>query len=997
VRLVVIGVVFCLSAVAPVGAQSKTPLAILRSDASREAKVEACRRLAVTGDASAVPVLAGLLCDPEMSHMARYALEPIPGPAADKALRDALAAAGGDVLVGVMSSIAVRRDARAVPVLVPFLQSESVDVVAAAADALARIGTADAAAAIGELRGSAGVRLKVVAADASLVLADSLRARGNVPGAVAVYALLESGDWPEHVSLAAFSALLRTGSAKSAPLLIGAIEGDDPVRRAIAINRLPRVKDAAVVADVLSRMHAMPAEGQVQLIDILAKAKPAGITVALQKAAESSHAEVRAAAVKGLAVSGGADVVVLMCKMVQSGKSAEERAAAAEGLLSLKGDGVDAAIVKCMTAAPSAGKVALIKVLAGREAASAASALLARAGQGDADVRKAALRALGTLAGAESMDGLLRVLATAGDDGLRKEAERAVVSVARGGSPVAAQVDKVLAGLNDTSATPVYCSLLRVLGGIGDARGLQAVQDAAGHAEANPRDAAVRVLADWPDAAALDPVLELMRTVKDPKHRVLLLRGSVRLLGIDARAPHLKTAAYAKLLAGLEGADRKRLVLAGLARTGDASAIEVVEPLLDDKAVRSEAELAAMAIAGRACNEAPQAVKRLVTRLRRAGSTPAIKKRAAALLASIEKLGGYVTAWRASGPYEAGDRLPPLTGGKEKAKWVPVPVTLNGARPFMLSLAAAVGGGDNRLGFVRTSIHCARGTSARFEFGTDDANEVWLNGRSVFRTDQDGAAIPGEHKVDVELKEGWNFLMLKVTQVSGPWEYCLRAVGRDGKPLEGVRYLAGREPAAEQWPLVEQKVAAKTPPLAPPPIPKGPWQPLFDGKSLDGWEITGDAIFKVEDGCLVGTQTTGKGGNIWHKQQRDDFELRVEYRVDWPANSGFWFRCTKRGRGYQYDVLKHPRPVAFSGSLYCPGKLFLTRNLKEQLENRDDWNEALISANGDELAVWLNGNLVGHCREGSFKEGHIGLQVHGGDHFKGMRIVVRKLEVRDLD
>jgi len=173
------------------------------------------------------------------------------------------------------------------------------------------------------------------------------------------------------------------------------------------------------------------------------------------------------------------------------------------------------------------------------------------------------------------------------------------------------------------------------------------------------------------------------------------------------------------------------------------------------------------------------------------------------------------------------------------------------------------------------------------------------------------------------------------------------------------------------------------------------WTPLFNGKDLTGWRKTGNAVFRVEDGCLVGTQTDGRGGDLETTGEWDNFELRATYRMVWPANSGFWFRYD-RGRGYQYDVLKWKNPIAYSGSLYCPGKLFVTRNLDESLEDRDGWNEARIRADGDELILWLNGTKVGHCRDETLARGKIGIQVHGGGGFKGMKIVVRKIEIRPL-
>src|SRR5208337_3652328 len=65
-------------------------IAVLKSDAPRKAKADACRELARVGTRESVAPLAALLCNEELSHMARYGLEPIPDPAVDTALRDTL-------------------------------------------------------------------------------------------------------------------------------------------------------------------------------------------------------------------------------------------------------------------------------------------------------------------------------------------------------------------------------------------------------------------------------------------------------------------------------------------------------------------------------------------------------------------------------------------------------------------------------------------------------------------------------------------------------------------------------------------------------------------------------------------------------------------------------------------------------------------------------------------------------------------------------------------
>jgi hypothetical protein len=177
----------------------------------------------------------------------------------------------------------------------------------------------------------------------------------------------------------------------------------------------------------------------------------------------------------------------------------------------------------------------------------------------------------------------------------------------------------------------------------------------------------------------------------------------------------------------------------------------------------------------------------------------------------------------------------------------------------------------------------------------------------------------------------------------------------------------------------------------------GGFTSLFNGRDLSGWKTKGAAEFLVRDGCLVGTQNTGKGGDIWTEAEYRDFELRATYKVKWPANSGFWFRWNpETAKGYQFDILKYKKPEAYSGTIYCPGKLFIATNTVATVENDDGWNDARIWARGDRMIVWLNGKRVGDARDNTFAGGAIGIQVHPGDVCKGMEIVVKDIRVRPV-
>ena len=178
---------------------------------------------------------------------------------------------------------------------------------------------------------------------------------------------------------------------------------------------------------------------------------------------------------------------------------------------------------------------------------------------------------------------------------------------------------------------------------------------------------------------------------------------------------------------------------------------------------------------------------------------------------------------------------------------------------------------------------------------------------------------------------------------------------------------------------------------------KEEWAPLFNGKDLDGWTQEGGADWAVVDGCLVGKQGANFApGDLFTAKEYGDFEVEVTYKIQWPANSGIWFRYQSPEKSYQADILEFKDPECYSGTLYCPEKMFLSMNTDPKLVKREDWNTMKVLAQGDHLVITLNGTVVGDVRDASYAAGRIGFQIHPGEEFKDMKITVREAKIRTL-
>jgi len=172
---------------------------------------------------------------------------------------------------------------------------------------------------------------------------------------------------------------------------------------------------------------------------------------------------------------------------------------------------------------------------------------------------------------------------------------------------------------------------------------------------------------------------------------------------------------------------------------------------------------------------------------------------------------------------------------------------------------------------------------------------------------------------------------------------------------------------------------------------------IFNSKDLTGWEATGEAKWVVQDGLLIGTQGENNApGDLFTTDTYRDFVVTVTYRVVWPCNSGVWFRYQSPQKAYQADILEYKDPECYSGTLYCPGKMFLAMNTDQTLVNRDGWNTIKVHAEGDHIQIWLNGHQVADVHDDTTESGRIGFQVHPGAQFGPMKIAVREIVLKAL-
>lgn len=176
--------------------------------------------------------------------------------------------------------------------------------------------------------------------------------------------------------------------------------------------------------------------------------------------------------------------------------------------------------------------------------------------------------------------------------------------------------------------------------------------------------------------------------------------------------------------------------------------------------------------------------------------------------------------------------------------------------------------------------------------------------------------------------------------------------------------------------------------------------PLFDGKSLEGWELVGNekSVWSVNDGAI---QSSGPASMlVCTKGPYKNFRYRAEIKINDGGNSGLYFRTTRKptfSDGYEAQIdSTHKDPIR-TGSLYgfChvykrlvePDAWFTYEiEVKDAIWRKRPVTKVKITVNGDELYEYFDFAQ-------SWGEGYFAFQHHD----PGSIVNIRKVEVMVLE
>jgi len=167
------------------------------------------------------------------------------------------------------------------------------------------------------------------------------------------------------------------------------------------------------------------------------------------------------------------------------------------------------------------------------------------------------------------------------------------------------------------------------------------------------------------------------------------------------------------------------------------------------------------------------------------------------------------------------------------------------------------------------------------------------------------------------------------------------------------------------------------------------WVTLFDGTSLENWNRTGEANWRLSEGAVMADKGGKTPSYLVSKNSYADFELKVEFWADTDANSGVFLRCSdpaKVGAATAYEVQIADKRTDGNGT----GAITDLAKVSPALRAAGQWNTYEITAKGTQLTVALNGAVTASIQNSKYARGPIALQYIAGI------VKFRRVEIRPL-
>jgi HEAT repeat protein len=421
-------------------------------------------------------------------------------------------------------------------------------------------------------------------------------------------------------------------------IVLDILKSGEQEMQAVAIAMVKEMPGTEVTKALAKELPNLSATSQVQLLSALGDRGDAAALPAVITAVKAKEESVRIAALRAVGQLGNASSVGLLAQTAAATRGAEQKAAR-ESLYRLRGPEVDRAVLAGIPKAELKTKLELIKSTGERNISEGVITLLKTAKDSERKVRVESFKVLKVIASPEHLPVLVELLLNLRSSSEANEAQKMVAAVAHKIEDKNQQAEAVLAVLPSVKDIKKQCSLLSVLGKIGDSSALPRLRKALNSDNIESRGAAIRALAEWPTSEPAVDLLSAAENSENKIHRILALRGSIRLLGFDSKIETEEMIEmYKKAMTLAPDAIEKRRVLSGLANTKSLGALQMAAGYLQDETLFKEAEFAVVKIAESIYEMFPQQTRDVLEKILQTSKNDSLRQRAQEVINRIEGL-----------------------------------------------------------------------------------------------------------------------------------------------------------------------------------------------------------------------------------------------------------------------------------------------------------------------------------------------------------------------
>lgn len=840
------------------------------------------------------------------------------------------------------------------------------------------------------------------------------------------------------LKVAAAGLLLAIPSTDKNKLLNSALKDGDIAYLARLLNAYPFNNDRKAVERIMKELSPKAsAEKQTAIIYWLGDKKVANTANMLANFATSGNKMVQKAAISSLAKIGNEQAMLVLAGLLKS-EDDETVLLAKDALSTYKGD-ISYTLASVFNESGDVGKKAILQLIANRKMESQYNLVYNQMFTGNENVKTEAANTLQYVSTDKNLPDLFTLLEQS--DAANVPALQQAVNAALSYLPANEQMKLVSDRMNKSVNKHLYYT---ALANSGSQKAMEMITKAYNTETGANKNAAFDALTNWKSFNSIYPMLDIARNSKNKNELSKVTDAIVATINKSNETGAIKYLYLREVMQFAQTEKQKNDILRLLGNTGQYQAMLFVAPYMDNVALSENAALAAMniatnnpAFAGVVTTGILQKVSKTLKNPDAGYQRESIKK----YLDENPQDGGFVS----------------IFNGKNLDGWkglVENPIKRAKMTPKELAAAQVKADAAAKTGWViengellftgKGDNLCTNKQYGDFEMLVDwklypgpepDAGiylrgtpqvQIWDTARvNVGAQVGSGGLYNNQQNPSKPLKVAdqkvgeWNTFRIKmIGERVSVWlndelvtdNVVLENYWNRSQPIfptEQIELQAHGSKVAYRDIFIKE-IERPEPFQLPADEKKEGFRVLFDGTNLNEW--TGNKKdYVVESGNIVLYPSQNFGGNLYTKEQFDNFIFRFEFMLTPGANNGLGIRAPLEGDaaygGMELQILDNDAPVyknlqiyQYHGSVYgvIPAK-------RGYLKPVGEWNYQEVIADGDHIKVILNGTTIldGNIREASKngtidkrdhpgllnKTGHIGFLGHGSlVKFRNIRI-----------